>query len=177
MSAHTIPFGRHKGQPLSAVPASYLSWLIATVKLSAGLRGAVADELRRRGVTPPPPPPPPLEPRCHRCGREPPHSYRWAEDRLGRRVIRRGCRRCGAWLGHAPRVEPFVSLADDQASMTSVLDTLTLADEEGVALKSDGAVCDFATMPDWRKASPRLRELLRHCRAELGRMLGVTHDD
>jgi hypothetical protein len=50
-----LPFGKHKGRPLAEVPASYLSWLLAEVKLSSGLRCAVAAELTRRGPYSPPP--------------------------------------------------------------------------------------------------------------------------
>jgi hypothetical protein len=50
MNTHVLPFGRHRGEPLSSVPTDYLAWLARTVPLSSGLRGAVAAELQRRGV-------------------------------------------------------------------------------------------------------------------------------
>jgi hypothetical protein len=53
-----LPFGRHKNQPLSEVPESYLRWCIETCKLSSGLRSAVAAELTSRGIEVPPAPPP-----------------------------------------------------------------------------------------------------------------------
>ena len=44
MVSHTLPFGKHKGVPLPDVPLSYLQWLLREVKLSYGLRAAVADQ-------------------------------------------------------------------------------------------------------------------------------------
>jgi hypothetical protein len=171
-----IPFGKHQGKPLAGVPGDYLAWLLREVKLSAGLRRAVVDELRRRGLTPPAPPPPPPEPDCRRCGPDGAVRYGWYEDRLGRRRIRRECGRCGASLGFAPTVEPFVFLADGNASATPILDTLVLAAELKVGLKSDGVTVDFATGDDGRRAPPRLRALLNQCRATLGRLLGRYAD-
>jgi hypothetical protein len=42
-----MPFGVHKGQPISCVPQDYLHWL-TTIDLREPLRGAVLSELRRR---------------------------------------------------------------------------------------------------------------------------------
>jgi hypothetical protein len=176
MTAHTIPFGRHKGQPLSAVPASYLSWLLATVKLSSGLCGAVADELRRRGLTPPATPPPPPEPACRRCGCSR-LVYQKAEDTLGRTWVRRRCADCGGNCGHAPLTPRNLALALASSSPTAVLDVLTLADQEGVDLRSDGRVADFRTHADWHRASPQLRDLLLECKATLGKLMGNTAHD
>ena len=63
-----LPFGQHRGQPQCMVPTDYLTWLLATVKLSSGLRAAVTAEVEARGETAPPPPAPKLPPVCCRCG-------------------------------------------------------------------------------------------------------------
>lgn len=62
----TMPFGKHKGARLSAIPWDYLRWL-TTIDLSPWLREAVEAELearegrgrqeRRRAYEPPPPGP------------------------------------------------------------------------------------------------------------------------
>ena len=52
----SLPFGRHRGKLLPDVPSDYLAWLLRAVKLSRGLRDAVAAELVGRGVAAPPPP-------------------------------------------------------------------------------------------------------------------------
>jgi hypothetical protein len=45
-----LHFGRHAGEPLSAVPTRYLRWLLAGCeRLDDGLRQEVKQELRRRG--------------------------------------------------------------------------------------------------------------------------------
>jgi hypothetical protein len=48
-----MPFGRHRGDPLSTIPADYLDWLWRTVRLGRGFHAAVADELYRRGAVRP----------------------------------------------------------------------------------------------------------------------------
>lgn len=45
-----MPFGKYRGQPLSAIPGDYLAWLL-TIELWPATRQAVADELRRRGYS------------------------------------------------------------------------------------------------------------------------------
>lgn len=173
MNGITLPFGKHKGQPLPEVPTDYLQWWLATIeKQSAGLKGALVAEVERRGATPPPAPvrtaSAPLP--CQRC-RVVDVRHTWQEDRLGRKRIRRTCKRCGAWMGCAPTVEPFVSEANASASPTAVLDVLLMAEAEGVRLVSDGAAADLAP-GDWRRASPQLRDRLQQCRHLLGSMLG-----
>jgi hypothetical protein len=167
-----LPFGRHKDVPITDVPAAYLAWLIRTVRLSSGLRRAVAAELSRRGLDVPPPPPPPEPGRCWRCGGTD-CVYRWAEDRLGRRQLRRECERCGQFRGFAAQVEPFTTEADAAASATAVLDVLMECEDLGLELRSDGAVAEFAGT-DWHRAPPELRDRLRQCRRQLGRLLGDT---
>ena len=43
-----MPFGRHRGEPLSALPDSYLWWLASLPNLRPPLRGAVLAEIGRR---------------------------------------------------------------------------------------------------------------------------------
>jgi hypothetical protein len=50
---HAFWFGRHKGEPLSAVPSDYLVWALSTVRMSRGFRAAVEAELAARGVAVP----------------------------------------------------------------------------------------------------------------------------
>jgi hypothetical protein len=45
-----MPFGKHRGQPLTDIPTSYLAWAVRTCDLSEWLREAVVAELKRRGV-------------------------------------------------------------------------------------------------------------------------------
>jgi hypothetical protein len=53
MVSPTLPFGRHRGEPLDTVPSGYLRWLLQECRsLSSGLRSAVAGELQARGVSP-----------------------------------------------------------------------------------------------------------------------------
>jgi hypothetical protein len=42
-----MPFGKHKGEPLAALPDGYLDWLV-TIDLRPRLRAAVWNEIRRR---------------------------------------------------------------------------------------------------------------------------------
>ncbi len=58
-----MPFGRHKGRPISSIPTNYLVWLVENVVFdSEALRAAVEAELseryRSRRKTPPTAPPP-----------------------------------------------------------------------------------------------------------------------
>lgn len=43
-----MPFGRHKGEPLSRLPDEYLDWL-TTIDLRPRLHAGVYAEIRRRG--------------------------------------------------------------------------------------------------------------------------------
>src|SRR5690606_22478203 len=43
----TMPFGKHRGQPINRVPDDYLEWLL-TIELKPWLRSEVSTELRRR---------------------------------------------------------------------------------------------------------------------------------
>lgn len=169
---HVLPFGKWKNRPLADIDSGYLKWALSTIKLSSGLRAALADELVNRGEAPPAvPEPKAVVPACPRCGPGGKVSYEWAEDRLGRRQVRQSCRACGRSLGYAPRVSPYIELANASASPTAALDVLTMAEEQGVELRSDGAAADFA-FGHWHKASPELRRRLRECRHLLGRLIG-----
>jgi hypothetical protein len=89
----TLPFGRHKDRPLTAVPAEYLAWLLREIWLSTGLRTAVAGELARRGLpVQPPAPPRPLRTCPHHPGERP--VCLWMEDTLGRRRLTAQCPSC-----------------------------------------------------------------------------------
>ena len=162
-----LPFGRHRGQPLGTVPTSYLTWLAATVKLSTGLRNAVAAELTRRGLPVPTPPTPaekPLPP-CGRCGSTTSPRLTWHETRSGTRQIRRECSRCGTWLGAAPQTPANVAEADRSATPAPILDALLLAAAEDVELVSDGRVVRLGR--GWERASADLRDAVR----QRGRLL------
>jgi hypothetical protein len=167
-----LPFGRHKGRPLTEVPTDYLQWLLRSIKLSSGLRAALADELTRRGIQAPDPPPRP-EPACRRC---PGARYRclWGEDSIGRRFIRAECVRCRQSLGIMPQVEPYVGMADATASPAPLLDALVGAEAAGVEILSDGKT---ARVGDYRKAPPAVRDAVRQCKARLGRMLGDNRQE
>jgi hypothetical protein len=166
-------FGKHKGRTLTSIPTSYLTWLLdAGVKLSGGTRTAVGDELRRRNVEAPPPPPPKPPPTCSRCGCEE-LLFRWYEHANGVRQIRRTCRRCGLWLGCAPRVPPYTTLADAAASPTPILDVLTRLDDLGVELRSDGRRV-WISGTDWHRVPKELHDVIRQCGHTLAGLLGNT---
>jgi hypothetical protein len=167
-----MPFGKHKDKPLSAVPADYLNWLLRACKLSPGLRTAVTAELRSRGQSVPEPPPPKPLPACDRCGPVGAFAF-WFEDTLGRRRIRAECRRCHRMLGHPPCVEPYVTMANANASETPLLDALVRLDELGVDLVSDGRRVDYAN-GGWRKVPADLNAVVKSCSHRLARMLGDT---
>ena len=44
---HKLYFGKYRSLPLLQVPSDYLAWALRTVKLSGGMRQAVAGELSR----------------------------------------------------------------------------------------------------------------------------------
>jgi hypothetical protein len=172
MQTVTIPFGKHKDQPLPDVPSSYLSWLLGAVKLSSGLRAAVAGELERRGMVPRPAPPPAPPSPCPRCGWWK-MRHAWMENSRGQRMLRRECGRCRSFCGFAPQVEPFITEANAAASPTAILDVLTRLDDLGVQLGSDGASVWF-TGEGARRVTPDLEAVVRQCNHRLAKLLGRT---
>jgi hypothetical protein len=167
---HILPFGKHKDEPLPAVPTSYLAWLMRECHLSVGLAQAVADELRSRGVEVAPPAPKP-PPQCQRCGERTAITYTWHEDSAGRRRIKRMCR-CGYNLGFAPHVEPYLSMANANHCDTPFLDVLIQAETLGVELVSDGEAVRIGN--GWRNATPELKQKLGQVRHQLARHMGDT---
>jgi hypothetical protein len=167
---HVLPFGRHMGQPLAAVPTSYLSWLLRETKLSGGLRSAVAAELESRGQPAPAPPPRPVHP-CHECGPGPGVTLFWYEDALGRKRIRAECNKCRRTADHPPCVEPYTTMADANASRTPILDTLTRLEELGVPLQSNGKRT-WLRWEDARKVPADVRAAVRQCSHTLAKMVG-----
>lgn len=131
-----IPFGKHKGQPLAAVPTSYLTWLVHSAKLSTGLAAAVREELERRGLTPPTPVPG----RPHFCRNHPEAPVRayWFTQRDGRRTIRGECSVCGQWVGTLPQTPEYVALADAGSDRAALLTFLMRLEEEGITATREG---------------------------------------
>lgn len=170
----TLPFGKHKGQDLPAIPTDYLRWCLSACKLSSGLRQAVAGELHRRGVEAPGPPPRPA-PQCGRC---PGAGYLalWQEDRVGGRRIRAECGQCRRYLEFLPQVEPYLSQADAAASEAPILDALTRLEEAGVDLASDGHAV-WLRGDDWRKVEPDVMALVRQQSHLLAGLVGDNRHD
>jgi hypothetical protein len=166
----TLPFGKYKDKPLALVPATYLAWVLRRVKLSSGLRAAVVAELDRNCFPAPPPPPPrPLRSCPLHPGTRP--VCLWAEDTLGRRLIRAECPECGRWVDTPPCVPPYSTEADAGASAAPVLDALVKLDELGVELCSDGKTAWVAD-GDFDRVPPGVRHVIKQCRHRLGTMLG-----
>ena len=49
-----MPFGKYKGQELTALPDEYFCWLVANIPLREPLRSAVAAEITERDLEVPP---------------------------------------------------------------------------------------------------------------------------
>ena len=67
----TMPFGKHRGQPLDEVPLSYLGWLLEGADFLGryrGLREAIEDEIRERVGPRWAPPPRPVPWQCPEPG-------------------------------------------------------------------------------------------------------------
>jgi hypothetical protein len=165
------PFGRFSGVELDELPTWYMRFALGNLKLSPSLRATLGGELTRRGQPVPEPPPPREPPRCPKCG---PVEVccDWIEQRGGRRQIRMSCPDCGKSLGFAPQQPPYTLAADRRRHPAAALDVLTMCQDHGIALRSDGQVASFASWADEQRATPELRDKLRACRAMLGRMLG-----
>jgi hypothetical protein len=166
---HVMPFGKYKDKPLAEVPSPYLSWLLRECKLSSGLRAAVADELSRRSINAPAAPPPRPIVRCRQHPDAEPLCY-WMQDRLGRRRIRAECSHCRRMVDHPPIVEPYVSMADRNASPAPVFDALIQLDALGVELGNDGKRVWIPAEQD-KRVPPVLRAIIRQCAHQLATML------
>jgi hypothetical protein len=174
LPAITLPFGRHRGEPLGQVPTSYLCWFLAEANPSTGLRAAVAAELRSRGYPiPDPPPPPPIRP-CRRCGSTD-ARHTWQEDSAGNRRIRRACAVCRGFMQFAALLPAFIDEANHNASRAPVLDVLTRLEELGIDLVSDGRSVGFPP-GDYERVPADLRELVHQCNHTLAGLLGVTRE-
>jgi hypothetical protein len=169
-----FPFGKWKDRPLDAVDVGYLRWSLVGCRLSSGLRSAVVAELDRRGLTPPPAPPPKPIPPCGNCGDASPGRLLHGQCRNGQPYIRRECCGCGRSRGHAPLTDANRAEADKLASPTALLDALTLCEEHGVQLRSDGAAVSFESGADWARAPDQLRRAIRQANHTLATMLGKT---
>jgi uncharacterized protein (DUF3820 family) len=110
MQTQTLPFGKHKRQPLETIPAEYLAWFCHAVKTSPSILDAVAHELERRGIDPPMRPPyrPPACPHHPAAGL----ACRWVEDRLGRFHVKATCPTCGRFLAFMPVEPPWSDAAN-----------------------------------------------------------------
>ena len=106
-----MPFGKHAGKPLSAVPTGYLSWALANCRLSSGIRSAIGAELRGRGE-PAPVTDTAALPTCPTCPNGGDIAYSWDRDSIGRPVIRRRCRTCGRKLSLAVEMGEAMALAN-----------------------------------------------------------------
>jgi hypothetical protein len=53
-----MPFGKYKGQDITALPDEYLLWLLANIALRDPLLSAVEEAVDARGLKLPPLPPP-----------------------------------------------------------------------------------------------------------------------
>lgn len=51
--AFVMPFGRHKGKPLSAIPAGYLLWALELPNLRADTRAAIAAHIKAPAASTP----------------------------------------------------------------------------------------------------------------------------
>lgn len=159
-----IPFGKHKGDPLSTVPSGYLRWLLSTVRLSSGLEAAVREELASRGVKIPGPPP-----RARHACREHPGAgikATWISMRDGRKAIRGECAKCGAWLGALPLTNEYKALADQGSDKAALLSFLMRIDEQGIEVRKVHGDLQFS-----RPLPPDLWALERQCRGVLISML------
>jgi hypothetical protein len=83
------------------------------------------------------------------------------------------CAGCGRGLGFVPSVPPYSTLADEAATQTPLLDVLLQAEEHDVVLVSDGRAAGIAPQES-HNAPAGLRQALRQCRGDLGRMMGDT---
>ena len=112
----------------------------------------------------------PILPPCSRCGFKGIRAS-WQEDRNGRRRIRGECWDCRRYRGWLPMREPFIRLADQNASPAPLLDVLLWAEDLGIQLRSDGRTV-WVRATDWCRVPPDLHALIRQCSYQLARMIG-----
>lgn len=120
MEQQRVWFGRHRGKLVSEVDTGWLGWSLRQdkVKLSAGLRAAVAAELQRRGVEVPPVPPYTVPP-CRRCrGTE--VRVTWQQTSDGTRRLRGTCGRCNGYLRFLPMTPEWIAQANVAADEATV---------------------------------------------------------
>jgi hypothetical protein len=166
--AHSLPYGRHKNEPLTKVSTTYLLWAVSELKLSVGLSAAIRTELRSRGVTVSEPPPPPRK--CSRCDYAGEPKATWLHQRDGRRAIRGECARCGTWLGALPLTPENRWLADQSTDPSALLTLLIRLEESGIDIRLDG---DRVVFDPLHKVTAELQHLERQCRGQLVAMLAA----
>jgi hypothetical protein len=74
---------------------------------------------------------------------------------------------------HPPVVEPYVSMANETASETPILDASTRLVDLGVQLHSNGRKA-WIGGDDYRRVPADLHATVRQCAFRLGRMNGKT---
>jgi hypothetical protein len=161
-------FGKHRGQPLSSIPSSYLLWALSEVKLTPGIERKVRSELASRPDAPPlPPAKPAAEPSCSKCGRFDLQLY-WYQQRDGRKQIKAICPTHGLLAAALPHTPANVQRADAAQPQAGLLDALVLADELGVELVVVGGAIDIQP---WQRATVELRRLVKQSQHQLVRHL------
>ncbi len=171
MHSSPMPFGRHKGAPLSTIGTSYLCWLLREAKLSSALRMAVGNELRSRNVEAPDPRPYKIPP-CRRCGARECRAM-WQQVGDGSRRLRGVCGRCGGFVRFLPLAEPFLSVANAAESAVTADEALRRLQAAGLRIGSDGRSAWFQ-FDDWRNATLEQQALLHQHAHGIAALLGRT---
>lgn len=165
-----IPFGKHRNEPLTAVPTSYLRWFVETVANRPRLVEAARAELVRRGVlqAPAPQPPAPAAPpeRCSRCQGTDTIVY-WRVIRTGEKRIGCDCRACGASIRLLPHTEENMRKAAEGTEPGGLLRLLIELEDRNIRVRRNGDSLEYAPIP----LPPSLRRLERQCMGLLVSML------
>ena len=168
----SIPFGRHRGEPLSAVPTPYLLWFASAVTDRPRLVEAVRAELVRRGTlkaaaTPstPAPQPEPGE-RCRACGSAEVAVY-WRMLRAGDRRIGCDCTRCGRVIRMLPHTTENARKADAGTDPGGILRFLIELEDRGIRVRRKGERLEYSPIP----LPASLHRLQRQCMGLLSSML------